>query len=78
MAHGNSYSSIWPAFNVGKYTVMEAVQNFVKGLYELRNEPKFSDTLSEVNLSIATFADLINLPKVVGAIDGSHVRNKGN
>ena len=49
LAHGNSHSSIWPAFNVGKYTVMEAVQNVVKGLYELRNEPKFSETLSEVN-----------------------------
>ena len=34
LAHGNSYSSIWPAFNVGKSTVMEAVQNVVKGLYE--------------------------------------------
>ena len=40
LAHGNSYSSIWPAFNVGKSTVMEAVQNVIKGLYELRNEPK--------------------------------------
>ena len=37
---------------------------------------KFPDTLSEVNSSITTFADLTNLPNVVGAIDGSHVRIK--
>ena len=30
--------------------------------------------LREVNYSIALFADLTNLPKVVGAIDGSHVK----
>lgn len=77
LAHGNSYSSIGPAFNVGKSTVIEAVQDVVNGLYELRNEHiKFPETLAEVNSSIATFADLTNLPNVVVAIDGSHVRIK--
>ena len=47
------------------------------GLYELRNERiKFPETLSEVNSLIATFADLTNLPNVVGTIDDSHVRIK--
>ena len=77
LAQGNSYSSIGPAFNVGKSTVIEAVQDVVNGLYELRNEHiKFPETLAEVNSSIATFADLTNLPNVVVAIDGSHVRIK--
>ena len=72
MAHGNSYSSIGLAFNVGKSTVIEAVQDVVNGLYELRNEHiKFPETLAEVNSLIATFADLTNLPNVVGAIDGT-------
>ena len=73
MAHGNSYSSIGPVFNVGKSTVIEAVQDVVNGLYELRDEYiKFPETLAEVNTSTATFADLNNLPNVVGAINGSH------
>ena len=64
-------------FNVGKSTAIEAVQDVVNGLYELRDEYiKFPETLAEVNASIGTFADLTDLPNVVGAIDGSHVRIK--
>lgn len=49
----------------------------VNGLYEPRNVYiKFPDTLAEVNSSIATFSDLTNLPNIVGAIEGSHVRVK--
>ncbi|XP_066015457.1 uncharacterized protein, partial [Pocillopora verrucosa] len=77
LAHGNSYSTIGPAFNVGKSTVIEAVQDVVKGLYELCDEYiKFPETIAEVSSSIATFGDLTNLPNVVGAIDGSHIRIK--
>jgi len=77
LAHGNSYSSICPVFNVGKSTVIEGVQDVVNGLYELRDVYiKFSETIAEVNTSIATFANLTNLPNVVGAIDGSHIRIK--
>ncbi|XP_068748036.1 uncharacterized protein [Montipora capricornis] len=77
LAHGNSYSSIGPVFNVGKSTVIEGVQDVVNGLYELRDEYiKFPETIAEVNASIATFAELTNLPNVVGAIDGSHIRIK--
>lgn len=68
MAHGNSYSTIGLVFNVGKSTVIEAVQDVVNGLYELRDECiKFPETIAEVSSSIATFADLTNLPNVVGA-----------
>lgn len=53
------------------------MQDVVNGLYELRNgHIKFPETLLKVNSSIATFADLTNLPNVMGAIDGSHVRVK--
>ena len=58
LAHGNSYSSIGPVFNVGKSTVIEGVQDVVNGLYELRDEYiKFPETIAEVNASIATFAE---------------------
>ena len=77
LAHGNSYSTIAPVFNVGKSTVIEAVQDVVNGLYEIRNDHiKFPETLAEVTTSIETFANLTDLPNVVGAIDGSHVRIK--
>jgi len=49
----------------------------VNGLYEVRNEHiKFPETIAEVNSSMQTFTNLTNLPNVVGAIDGSHVRIK--
>jgi len=38
LAHGNSYVSIGPVFNVGKSTIIEAVQDVVGALYELRDE----------------------------------------
>jgi len=77
LAHGNSYSTIGPVFNVGKSTVIEAVQDVVNGLYEIRNDHiKFPETLAEVTACIDTFSELTDLPNVVGAIDGSHVRIK--
>ena len=78
LAHGNSYSTIAPVFNVGKVTVIGQVQDVVNGLYEIRDDHiKFPETLGEVTASIETFTDLTELPNVVGAIDGSHVRIKG-
>ena len=77
LAHGNSYSTTGPVFNVGKSTVIEAVQDVVNGLFEIRNEHiKFPETLAQVTTSIETFSELTDLPNVVGAIDGSHVRIK--
>jgi len=77
LAHGNSYLTIAPVFNVEKSTVIEAVQDVVNGLYEVRNERiKFSETIAEVNASMQTFANLTNLPNVLSAIDGSHMRIK--
>ena len=38
LTHGNSYISIAPAMNVGKPTVIEAVQEVVESLFDLRNE----------------------------------------
>ena len=37
LAHGNSYESMAPALNVGRTTAIEAVQDVVNQLYELRN-----------------------------------------
>lgn len=73
LGHGNSYVSIGPVFNVGKATVIEAVQDVVEGLYELRNAViKFPETAA----AIATFREHSDLPNIAGAIVGSHVRIK--
>ena len=71
LAHGNSYVSIGPVFNVGKSTVIEAVQDVVAALFELKDEYiHFPQTVAETTASIGTFEDLSRLPNIVGAIDG--------
>ena len=75
LAHGNSYESIGPVFNVGRSTVLEAVQDVVEALFNLRNDYiKFPFTEAETRRCIETFQNVSDLPKIVGAIDGSHVR----
>ena len=77
LAHGNSYLTIGPAFNVGKSAVIEAVQDVVGALYELRDDQiKFLENLAEITTLIQSFEELSVLPNIVGAIDNSHVRIK--
>ena len=77
LAHGNSYITIGPNFNVGKSTVIEVVQDVVEALCDLRNEYiKFPSTNREVLATRETFDDLTDLPNVVGAIDGTHDKIK--
>ena len=77
LAHGNSYPTIGPTFNVDRSTVIEAVQDVVRALYELQDDHiKFPDTLAELNTSVQSFEELSASPNILGAIDGSHVRIK--
>lgn len=77
LAHGNSYPTIGPTFNVDRSTVIEAVQDVVRALYELQDDHnKFPETRAELNTSIQLFEELSALPNIVGAIDSSHVRIK--
>ena len=77
LAHGTSYPTIGPTFNGDRSTVMEAVQDVVRALYELQDDHiKFPETLAERNTSIQSFEELSASPNIVGAIDGSHVRIK--
>ena len=65
LAHGNSYLTIGPAFNVQC------------ALYELWDEHiKFPENLAEITTSIQSFEELSVLQNIVSAIDGSHVRSK--
>ena len=75
LAHGIPYHVLGTSLNVGKSTAIEATQDVVGALYELRNEHiHFPETEEESLKSIATFRDLSRLPNIVGAIDGTHVR----
>ena len=75
LAHGNSYISIAPAMNVGKSTVIKAVQDVVESLFDLRNEYiKFPETEQETAALIRTFEEYPDLPNIAGAIDGTRIR----
>ena len=77
LSHGNSYVSIGPTFNVGKSTVIEAVQDVVNALFDASDQfIKFPTTPAETAASIETFrentrSELVN---VAGAINGTHIK----
>ena len=75
LAHGDSYISIAPAMNVGKSTAIEAVQDVVESLFDLRNEYiKFPETEQEIAALIQTFEEYSDLPNIAGAIDRTRIR----
>ena len=74
LTRGNSFVIIGPVFNVGKSTVIKAVQDVLAALFELKDEYiHFPETVAETTASIGTFKDLSRLPNIVGAIDGTHI-----
>ena len=67
--------SIAPAMNVKKPTVIEAVEDVLESLFNLRNEYiKFPETEQETADIIRTFEVYSDLPNIAGAIDGTHIR----
>lgn len=75
LAHRNSYESIGLVFNVGRSTVLDTVQDVVEALFYLRNDYiKFPSTEAETWRCIETFQNVSDLPNIVGATDGSHIR----
>lgn len=67
--------SIAPVFNVGKSTVIEAIQDVVNVLYDQQNQYiKFPTTIAEMTDCIETFQGTrSDLPNVFGAINGTHI-----
>ena len=77
LARGNSYLTVGANFDVGKSTVIEAVQDVTGALFELRNEYiTFPVSEAETRTCMETFSELSNLPNVAGAIDGTHIQIK--
>ena len=61
--------------NVKKSIVIEAVQDVVESLFNLRNEYiKFPETEQETAAIIRTFEEYSDLPNIAGAIEGIHIR----
>ena len=60
---------------VGSTTAIEACQDVVEALYELRSEYiKFPTTVAETMWCIETFTDKSRLPNIVEAIDETHIK----
>ena len=77
LAHGGTYVSIGPGFNVGTTTVIEAVEDVVTGLVSIKHDYiKFPETEAQVVETRETFEELSDLPNVAGAIDCTHVTIK--
>lgn len=75
LAHGISYVTLAMSLIVGKSTAIEATQDVVEALYEIRKDHiLFPETEEETAECIATFREFSKLPNIVGAIDGTHVR----
>ena len=56
LADSNSYVSIGPVFNVGKSTLIEAIQDVMAALFKLKDEYiHFPQTVVETTASIGTF-----------------------
>ena len=76
LGHGSSYVAIGPNFNVGRSTVLEAVED-VDALLELKDlYIKFPETEEQVIAARESFQLCSALPNVVCAIDGTHVKIK--
>ena len=61
--------------NVRKSTVIEAVQDVVESLFDLRNEYiKFPETEQETEALIHTFEEYSDLPNIAGTFDRTHIR----
>ena len=77
LSHGNSYISIGPKFNVGKSTVIEAIQDVVNALFNASDQfIKFPTTPAETAASIETFRENAHseLVNVARAKDGTHMK----
>ena len=77
MGHGSSvlYFAIGPNFNFGRSTELEAVEDVVDALLELKDlYIRFPETEEQVIAARESFQLWSALPNVVGAIDGTHVR----
>lgn len=70
LAHGGTYVSIGPGFNVGTTTVIEAVKDVITGLVSIKHDYiKFPETEAQVVEMRETFEELSDLPNVAGEID---------
>ena len=77
LGHGTSYVAIGPKFNVGRSTVLEATQDVVNALCDLKDDYiRFPETQAEIARCKDTFQGLSDLPNIVGAIACSHIAIK--
>eukprot|EP00794_Sanderia_malayensis_P007619 gene7619-8459_t len=77
LAHGASYQVCADTFNIGKTTVHEAFFDVVTVLNTVKNRfIRFPATLEKKVKAINTFKSRSEMPNVLGAIDGTHIKIK--
>ena len=75
LGHESSYVAIGPNFS--RSTVLEAVEDVIDALLELKDlYIRFPETEEQVIAARESFQLWSALPNVVGAIDGTHVKIK--
>ncbi|KAI4454335.1 hypothetical protein MML48_9g00015695 [Holotrichia oblita] len=70
----DSYRSVGDRFNVGEATAIRAVRRVTLSILKLRNQFIKWPSDEEVPLINGDFEESANIPKVLGAIDGTHIK----
>ena len=76
LASGNAYRTVASTFGIGKSTAVEITNSFIDALNELYEDwITFPASVQETGEAIQRFYDvnLLNIPQILGAIDGSHI-----
>ncbi|KAI4454336.1 hypothetical protein MML48_9g00005771 [Holotrichia oblita] len=70
----DDYESVCDRFNVGEATAIRAVRRVTLSILKLRNQFIKWPSDEEVPLINGDIEESANIPKVVGAIDGTHIK----
>ena len=76
LASGNPYRTVASTFGIGKSTAVKIINSFIDVLNELYEDwITFPASVQETFEAIQQFSDntLLNIPQILGAIDGSHI-----
>lgn len=74
LATGNSYKTVGLTFGIGRCTAMNVKDEFCTALLRRANDfMKFPKTEAETRQSIQEFLDISRFPRIVSALDESHI-----
>ncbi|XP_066583781.1 uncharacterized protein [Prorops nasuta] len=74
MATPNSFRCVSDRFGVGKATAWRSTQRVVKALYSHLHSSIKWPSIEEAKITMAKIENTYGFPKVIGAIDGTHIK----